>query len=231
MRNLDTLPLLLASALVFVAGCGDKNGASPSSSASGKKAPSSGTSKPTAPASAVVSASAAPASPAEAPIEATLADHDQTVKVKFTPPAKWQKDPMGAREDSVVFQGGWMSTFQIHLTCQGSCDKDPAVLKKNIEAKAKEDFDFVSSDRHIPKLVGEWTQQTKEEKKDVFAWSFVARDENKKVQEQHYVESRLIPGAPVFLECVVSIDDREPEGTFERLRDACKNLTFELATK
>ena len=174
--------------------------------------------------------SAAPSAPAAGAKEFTLKSHDRAVKVTFAPPAGWKKDPLGERADAVVFQGAWLAIFNVSLTCQGNCDKDQAILKKNIETQFQDDFDAATSKNVKPVLTGEWLMKPKEEPAGVVTASFLARDGDK-VMAQHYIRSQLLADVPFFVECRVKLDEREPAGTFEKLQQACKDLRAELQPK
>lgn len=172
----------------------------------------------------------APSPPVTGAKEFTLASHDRTVKVSFAPPAGWQKDPMGERTDALVFQGSMQSVFKVSLTCQGSCDKDQAVLQKNIEKQFQEDFDAATSKNVSPVLTGEWLMKPKADPPGIVTASFLAKDGDK-VMEQAYIRDQLLPDVPFFVECRIELDDREPAGTFERLQQVCKDLKAELLPK
>lgn len=172
-------------------------------------------------------ATAAATAPVAGAKQFTLKSHDRTVKLSFAPPAGWQKDPMGEREDALVFQGSMQALFKVSLTCQGDCDKDQAVLKKNVEKQFQGDFDAATSKNVKPVLLGEWLMKPKEDPAGIVTASFLAKDGDN-VMEQSYIRDQLLPDVPFFVECRIKLDDREPAGTFERLQQACKDLKAEL---
>jgi hypothetical protein len=166
-----------------------------------------------------------PSAPAIGAKVFTLKSNDRVVKVSFSPPPGWQKDPLGERESFVVFQGSWQAIFSVSLTCQGTCDKDPAVLKKNIEKQFAEDFRATS--KGTPVLKGEWLMKPKEDPPGIVTASFLAKDGDT-VKEQAYIRDQLLPGVPFFVECRIKLDDHEPSSAFDKLQQACKDLKAEF---
>jgi len=172
------------------------------------------------------SASSASAGPAPKQ-EVRLTLHDRAVKVRFSPPKGWTDNQ---RENFVSIQGHWLSLLTISLTCDGNCSDKPEVMKKNAFAQAKdEEAAFIK--RSSPPYVVEWIAAPKEDPPGVLTWEILAKNDERKLMKHELAVRHLLPELSGMLECTITVDEREPEGTFDKVSPICRTLEFEVEPK